>query len=717
MKPPNESIRVLQVDDDPDLADMAGTFLKREDDRFDIETAPSASEGLDRLARGDFDCVVSDYDMPGQNGIEFLRRVREEYPDLPFILYTGKGSEAVASDAISAGVTDYLQKQSGTSQYTVLANRIRNAVDSYRAKTELADREKRLNLFFEESPMGVVEWDENFDLIRLNDTAEEILGYDEAELVGESWESIVPESDRNQVQVVVSDLLEAEGGHHSINENIRKDGRHIVCEWHNRVVTDENDEVITIFSSFQEITDQVERERELERYEAYLEESTDIITVIDESGVIEYQSPSATRILGYEPGELVGQNGFDLVHPDDVDEVWETFTDVLSVPGETLTAECRLRTADDEWCWIEIRGTNQLDNDAIEGVVTNNRDITERKEREQALRREREITQQALDTLTEIFYIFGPDGKLRRWNDRVAEVTRYSDEELASMDALDFFPEDEREHIADIIEETLSTGTATAEADALTKDGERIPYEFTGARLTDADGQLIGIVGIGRDISERKRRETELERKNERLEEFASLVSHDLHNPLNVAQGRLELALEECDSEHLDSIDDALDRCQALIDDLLTLAREGKKVNDIETVDLGTLVGNCWHNVETGEATITVETDQRIRADKNRLQQLLENLYRNAIEHGGDNVGVIVGDLPDGFYIEDDGPGIPADERDDVFDIGYSTAEEGTGFGLRIVQQIIDAHSWDIRVTDSSEGGARFEITSVEFPT
>ena len=607
---------------------MAATFLEREDDRFDIETAPSASEGLDRLASDDFDCVVSDYDMPGRTGIEFLEAVRAEHPDLPFILYTGKGSEEVASDAISAGVTDYLQKGSGTSQYPVLANRIRNAVEKYRTQTELADREKRLNLFFEESPMGVVEWTEDFNFVRLNDTAEEILGYDEAELQGESWEPIVPESDRNQVGGVVSDLLEAWGGYHSINENIRKDGQRIVCEWHNRVVTDENNEVITIFSKFQEITDQVERQRELERYEAYLEESTDIITVIDESGVIKYQSPSVTRILGYEPGELVGQNGFDFIHPDDVDKVWETFTDVLSVPGETLTVECRLQTADDEWCWLEIRGTNQFDNDAIEGVVTNNRDITERKEREQALRREREVTQQALDTLTDLFYIFGQDGKLRRWNDQVVEVTRYSDEELAGMDALDFFPEDEREHIADIIEETLSTGTATAEADALTKDGERIPYEFTGARLTDADGQLIGLVGIGRNISERKRRETELERKNERLEEFASIVSHDLRNPLTVAQGRLELAQGECDSEHLDDVENALERSQTLIDDLLTLAREGNRVSDIEAVDLGTITENCWRNVATGGATIMTETGRTVRADQSRLQQLLENLYR-----------------------------------------------------------------------------------------
>ncbi|MFB6206231.1 MAG: response regulator, partial [Haloglomus sp.] len=158
---PSEVIRVLHVDDEPDFADMAAAFVGREDDRFDTETATSASEGLDRLSSNDFDCVVSDYDMPGQNGIEFLEAVREEHGDLPFILYTGKGSEEVASDAISAGVTDYLQKESGTGQYPVLANRIRNAVEKSRAQTELADREKRLNLFFEESPMGVVEWDEN----------------------------------------------------------------------------------------------------------------------------------------------------------------------------------------------------------------------------------------------------------------------------------------------------------------------------------------------------------------------------------------------------------------------------------------------------------------------------------------------------------------------------------------------------------------------------
>jgi signal transduction histidine kinase len=152
-----------------------------------------------------------------------------------------------------------------------------------------------------------------------------------------------------------------------------------------------------------------------------------------------------------------------------------------------------------------------------------------------------------------------------------------------------------------------------------------------------------------------------------------------------------------------------------LIDDILTLAREGNDASDVGAVNLGALAENCWHNVAPTGATIEGETDRTIRADRRRLQQLLENLYRNAVEHGGDDVTVTVGDLPEGFYIEDDGSGIPLDDRADVFDIGYSTADRGSGFGLSIVQQIAEAHGWEVHLTDGDDGGARFEITGAEF--
>ena len=125
------------MDDDPGFSDLAAELLEREDEELAVETATSASEGLDRLADGGFDCVVTGYDMPGRDGIEFLEAVREEHPELPFVLFTGKGSEAVASETISAGVTDYLQKEAGTEQYAVLATRIRNVVTRYRREREL----------------------------------------------------------------------------------------------------------------------------------------------------------------------------------------------------------------------------------------------------------------------------------------------------------------------------------------------------------------------------------------------------------------------------------------------------------------------------------------------------------------------------------------------------------------------------------------------------
>jgi len=151
-----------------------------------------------------------------------------------------------------------------------------------------------------------------------------------------------------------------------------------------------------------------------------------------------------------------------------------------------------------------------------------------------------------------------------------------------------------------------------------------------------------------------------------------------------------------------------------LIADLLALAREGEDVSETELVDVASLAETCWRNVATDDAALVTEIDRRIRADESRLRQLVENLIRNAIAHGGADVTMTVGGLDDGFYVEDDGPGIPEEERDDVFEAGYSTTERGTGFGLNIVERVAHAHGWETRVTEGNAGGARIEITGVE---
>jgi signal transduction histidine kinase len=206
-------------------------------------------------------------------------------------------------------------------------------------------------------------------------------------------------------------------------------------------------------------------------------------------------------------------------------------------------------------------------------------------------------------------------------------------------------------------------------------------------------------------------------RERDRLEEFASLVSHDLRNPLSIATGHLESAQEDYESDHLEIATEALTRMEQLIEDLLTLARQGEAVGSRDAIHLPSLVEGCWATVETGDATLTVATDRTVLADESRLKQVFENLFRNAIEHGGGDVRITVGDLVDesGFFVADDGDGIPEGDRETVFQAGYSSTTEGTGFGLKIVQDIVEAHGWEIRVTDSTEGGARFEIAEVGF--
>ncbi|QZX99342.1 sensor histidine kinase [Halobaculum rubrum] len=209
---------------------------------------------------------------------------------------------------------------------------------------------------------------------------------------------------------------------------------------------------------------------------------------------------------------------------------------------------------------------------------------------------------------------------------------------------------------------------------------------------------------------ERQVIQEDLRRQNDRLEEFATIVSHDLRNPLAVAKGQTELAAEECDSEALEKAMRAQDRMERIISDVLTMAQSGTAVESPEQVDLSTVARDAWGTVDTADATLSAEDAPTLTADRSRLIQLLENLFRNAVEHGGDDVHVAVEAISGGFAVADDGPGIPEADREAVFDHGYSSRADGTGFGLSIVREIAEAHGWSVTAIESEQGGARFEF-------
>ncbi|MFD1684476.1 response regulator [Halobellus litoreus] len=451
----SDATLVLHVDDEPSLTSVVADYLEALDDEMRVISAQSADVGLERLSAEPIDCVVSDYDMPGKDGLEFLEAVRERYPNLPFLLFTGHGSEEVASRAIKADVTDYLRKD-GSESYELLHARVRNAVSHTRA-------EHRARLARDQ----------------LHDIFEHINGF----------------------------------------------------------------------------------------------------LAVDDDWTVTYWNEWLARRTGYDPVDTVGEPLWE-AYPEIADTDVQAVLEHVRSSGETVERELFL---DAEDAWIELHA-----------------------------------------------------------------------------------------------------------------------YPVS-----------VGLFIQLRDITQKRERIRELERRNQRLESVARTLSHDLQNPMNVAEGRLELVEETGELSHLEDVARAHNQMQNLINELLRLAR----AEDIDAteVDFREVVDEAWSYSDTGEMELEadIEAGTLVLADAGQFQRLFENLFENAHGHG-DAATVWVGRLDGGFYVADDGSGIPATDED-LFESGVTTAAEGTGYGLAIVQQIAHEHDWEVEMSDSVAGGVRFEVTGVTF--
>lgn len=584
------AIDVLHVDDDPSVLDLTEAYFERELDSVAVTSVTDPETALDRLDGGAFDCVVSDYDMPATDGLEFFDALRERHRKVPFVLYTGKGSEEIASQALNAGVTGYFQK-GGPEQLRRLANRVDQAVEEYRTK-EIADR---YSTVIEALGYPVYVVDETGAFRFVNEPFAELIGYDREEIVGRTPAFIKDDVAVAEAEERLGTILSDSGPdvQHFAVDIVPKEGDPIPCRDHMAALPYEGDSFDGSVGILRDVSDERERREELETKTRALDEAPVGITITDpeqDDNPMVYVNDRFVEMTGYDRAESIGVNCRFLQGPD---------TEEASVQ--------QLREAIDAW-------------------------------------------------------------------------------EPTSVELLNY-----------------------------RKDGTEFWNRVSVAPIRDADGTVTQWVGFQEDITAFKERETALERQNDRLDSFASIVSHDLRNPLNVAQGRVQLAREASDdAENLDAALDALDRMESIVERTLALAREGETVGDPEPVDLAAVVADSWSTVDTASATLSVDTEREVLADPDRLRNLFENLMRNAVDHAGEDVSLRVGDLPDGFFVEDDGPGIDPAVADSLFEPGESGTAGNTGFGLAIVQEIATAHGWTVEATTGEEGGARFEVRGVD---
>lgn len=364
----------------------------------------------------------------------------------------------------------------------------------------------------------------------------------------------------------------------------------------------------------------------------------------------------------------------------------------------------------------DVDGFSDTDISSLELVAENAVEALRRREKRKELERFKLFVENSPDTIQ----IVSADGVIKYQNIENPQRKRATPK-ISELDKI-------TEHVhPDYEQKVLSDIEAAKQADdeiirtqykSKDKQGEWKWFESQVKNYLDNE-VINGFIRTTREITEQKETQHQLEQKNEQLDQFNSVVCHDLKNPLAAIKANIEMLQYKTEDDELrkyiDDADKKADRMEQLINDMLELAKSGESLTDVSEVSIHTAATDAWDTITQKEASldINITEDVTVRSDKSRLQQLFENLFKNAIKHGGEDVTITIGELTNGFYVKDDGEGISPKVENEIFEGGVTTEDDGTGYGLKIVSQIISAHNWNIDI-DHSASGAKFDIKNVD---
>ena len=347
--------------------------------------------------------------------------------------------------------------------------------------------------------------------------------------------------------------------------------------------------------------------------------------------------------------------------------------------------------------------------------------IARRRDVERALAKEHEFNEMVLETAEAIILVLDRKGRITRFNDYLAELTEHSLDEVENHDWFDtFIPESEREYVRRVFEQTLSEkGSRGILNSIVTKSGVKKEIRWSNNVIFDRSGNVTGILAVGLDVSDLM----EAERKARRSDRLATIgqtmagMAHESRNALQRIRNSVELLEDELGSDHealryVEKIGRASNDLQDLLEEVRSYAAPIKL--DRDRVCISSVWRGAWETLEhkRSRATLTEQTDQAelptISVDPRRMEQVFRNLFENAFDACGEDVEVCIrfGQTDKGLEIRvrDNGPGMPAEVRDHIFDAFFTTKATGTGLGMAIVHRIVEAHGGDIQVVEVPSG-------------
>jgi PAS domain S-box-containing protein len=689
-------LNILHIDDNRQFIKLTKKYLNKSDKNFNILEATTPKELIKNLEQHEIDCVLSDYKMPDKDGLEILKLIREKDEDLPFILLTGKGSEEIASQAMSAGATDYFRKNGHSEEYEILAQRIDNAVSTYRAEKERRQTLKRIQ-------DGFIGLDCGFKITYCNEEARNILQIDRNPQGEEIWEHYSKKN--SKLRQTLEKALNKQKNQELIEYN----------PLHNRWFD------VTVYPEGEKLSVYIRDITEKKQTEIRNKQRVQQQEVLSELGQFIVQSHDLEEMI-----EETIERTYKALESDKV-TVKSDREDIRYSKGtekqRSFCFEEKIKSNGTEWGSITVHREKELqdfEKDFLNSITNTIAHSIHRIKQEQELQKFKQLA----ETVEDIMYIVGPDERIKWINQAAVEKSGYSYEELEGVHVDEIVEEpneDAKNEFKDI--KKGEKDSATVDEVIRTKDGEKF---LTGAHFTENEfedtkdgekylenkfsaiksdsGEFQGIAGVVHNVTEIKREKQSQENK---LDEFSSLVSHDLRNPLNLAQGYLDLARDSGDDEDYEVIEKAHRRMENIIDELLLITTEEENV-ERENIDITEAFKEAFYFAGTENLSYEIEDEFTVYGDRSGLISIFENLISNSNEHNSGEVKIKIGKTDEGFYYEDDGEGIPEEKRDEIFDYGFSSGK--SGIGLSIVRRIVEINDWDIEASEAENGGARFEI-------
>jgi len=717
-------LRILHVDDDAAFLAVAKQCLE-EQSQFEVETALSAKEALKKLKRSEYDAVVSDYQMPGKNGLELLRELRQEGNYTPFILFTCKGKEEMAIEALNSGVYRYIGKEGDAeATYGELKRSICNAVRGQRAEKLLRETENRLRLITENMQDMLLLTDTNLICTFASASHKWILGYEPSEIIGKNvYDFIHPDDVARAMEAAEKAFKDNSGGTMEVRVR-RADGSYILSEGIGKILTDENGQITGTMFTSRDITERRRIEQTLkeseEKYRKLFEEAMDAIFVADaETGILIDCNRAATKLMGKAKSELIGMHQ-RLLHPPEEStgkfsktfEKHRTDKEGIVVEEQIVTKNGEIRDVTIKANLIEVNGKKML-----RGVF---RDITDSKK----ISEKNRLQARLLNAVGQAIVATDLKGNITYWNRAAEQLYGWQEAEVIGRNIVDVTPaETSQEQARGIMNRLIAGESWSGEFLAKRRDGTAFPAIVTDAPITNDKGEVIGIIGVSTDISEQKWMQevfndaiAKVAELNEKLQVVESLTRHDIRNKLSALNGRIFLLKKRLGANpealpHLKEMELISQQMLRILEFEKCYVQVGSE--ELENVDVERYFSEAamLFSDLKGAKIINECRGLTVLADS-LLRQLFYNLIDNTLKYGREVGRIRVHFKEEGNQLkliyQDDGVGIPDDVKSRLFQEGYG---QGTGYGLYLIKRICEAYGWTIQETGEKGQGAQFTMT------